>query len=167
MCKMDYVIINQTNAVCNCNKGDIFVEFKSKRTIQLLYADTDMMGVVYHANYLKYFELGRQGLIEDIGYSYVEMEEQGYYAPVYDVQATYKKPVRYGDDATVTTWVAKNDGLRTEYKYVISNQHGDICVEGSTTHIIVSKETFKPAAFKKVFPEWFAKYEEIKLKEDS
>ncbi|WP_308807674.1 acyl-CoA thioesterase [Alkalicoccobacillus plakortidis] len=142
------------------------MEFQSKRSIQLLYADTDMMGVVYHANYLKYFELGRTGLIEDIGYSYVEMENQGYYAPVYDVQATYKKPVRYGDEATVTTWIAKNDGLRTVYGYQVTNQNGDICVEGSTTHIIVSKETFKPAAFKKVFPEWYAKYEAIKVKED-
>ncbi|TSB45157.1 acyl-CoA thioesterase [Alkalicoccobacillus porphyridii] len=142
------------------------MSYQSKRSIQLLYADTDMMGVVYHANYLKYFELGRTGLIEDIGFSYVAMEEQGYYAPVYDVQATYKKPIRYGDLATVVTWIAKNDGLRTVYGYSIVNQHDEVCVEGTTTHIIVNKETFKPAAFKKIFPEWFAKYEEMKVKEE-
>ena len=142
------------------------MEFLSKRSIQLLYADTDAMGVVYHANYLKYFELGRTGLIEDLGFNYAAMEEFGYYAPVYDVQATYKKPIRYGDEATVHTWVAKNDGVRTVYAYNIVNQHGDVCVKGSTTHIIVNKKTFKPTSFKKVFPEWFAKYEEIKLKEE-
>lgn len=142
------------------------MEFQSKRAIQLLYADTDMMGVVYHANYLKYFELGRTGLIEDLGFSYVGMEEQGYYAPVYDVKATYKKPIRYGDEATVITWIAKNDGLRTVYGYQIVNQRQEICVEGSTTHIIVNKQTFKPSSFKKVFPEWFLKYEEIKVKEE-
>ena len=64
--------------------------FISNREIQLLYADTDMMQVVYHANYLKYFELGRMGLIEDVGFSYIEMEKAGYFAPVYDVQATYE-----------------------------------------------------------------------------
>ena len=59
--------------------------FISKKEIQLLYADTDMMGVMYHANYLKWFELGRTQLIEDLGFSYVGMEEKGYFAPVYDV----------------------------------------------------------------------------------
>ena len=49
--------------------------FISSREIQVLYADTDMMGVIYHANYLKYFEVGRVGLMEDAGYSYVEMED--------------------------------------------------------------------------------------------
>lgn len=123
-----------------------------------------MMGVIYHANYLKYFGLGRGGFIEDIGYSYVEMEKDGYYAPVYDVQATYKKPVRYGDSAFVQTWVELNDGIKTVYGYQIVNHRDEICVEGTTTHIIVKKETFKPTAFKKAFPEWFKKYEEIKKK---
>jgi acyl-CoA thioester hydrolase len=136
--------------------------FISTREIQVLYADTDMMGVIYHANYLKYFELGRGGLVEDAGYSYIEMENLGYYAPVYDVQATYKKPIRYGDQAFVKTWVELNDGIKTVYGYQIVNGQEEICVEGTTTHIIVKKETFKPTAFKKAFPEWFQKYEEIK-----
>lgn len=134
----------------------------SKKEIQILYADTDMMGVIYHANYLKYFELGRASLIEEIGYSYVEMENNGYFAPVYDVQATYKKPVRYGERAFVHTWIDGNDGLKAIYGYEIVNGDGDVCVEGKTTHIIVKKDTFKPVAFKKAFPEWFQKYEEIK-----
>ena len=138
--------------------------FISSREIQVLYADTDMMGVIYHANYLKYFELGRAGLMEDVGYSYVEMEGSGYFAPVYDVQATYKKPIRYGDRAFVRTSIEKNDGVKTVYGYSIVNDHDEICVEGTTTHIIVKKENFKPTAFKKVFPEWFATYEEIKKK---
>ncbi|MBU8907434.1 acyl-CoA thioesterase [Desertibacillus haloalkaliphilus] len=138
--------------------------FVSTRDIQVLYADTDMMGVIYHANYLKYFELGRAALMEDLGYSYVGMEQSGYFAPVYDVQAVYKKPLRYGDKAVVKTWVESNDGVKTVYGYAIVNGDGELCVEGSTTHIIVRKDTFKPTAFKKVFPEWFQTYEEIKKK---
>ncbi|MEH7109631.1 MULTISPECIES: acyl-CoA thioesterase [Bacillaceae] len=138
--------------------------FISTREIQLYYADTDMMGVIYHANYLKFFELGRTGLIEDIGYSYVAMEESGYFAPVYDVQVTYKKPLRYGDKAFVKTWVAYNDGIKTIYAYMVVNGADEVCAEGTTTHIIVKKENFKPAAFKKAFPEWYLKYEDIKKK---
>jgi len=140
------------------------LEYVHKLELKIDYADTDMMAVVYHANYLKFFERGRTALIEDIGYSYVAMEEEGYFAPVYDVQATYKKPLRYGDKAYVKTWIDANDGIKTVYGYRIENGAGDLCVEGSTTHIIVSKENFRPKSFKKTFPEWFQKYEELKRK---
>ncbi|WP_374718188.1 acyl-CoA thioesterase [Neobacillus sp.] len=138
--------------------------FVSTREIHLYYADTDMMGVIYHANYLKFFELGRTGLIEDLGYSYVAMEEAGYYAPVYDIQITYKKPLRYGDQAFVKTWVQYNDGIKTIYGYKIINGNEEVCAEGTSTHIIVKKDSFKPTSFKKAFPEWFRKYEEVKMK---
>jgi acyl-CoA thioester hydrolase len=144
--------------------NDLENVFNSTREIQLYYADTDMMGVIYHANYLKFFELGRTGLIEDLGYSYLEMENAGYYAPVYDIQITYKKPLRYGDKAYVKTWVEKNDGIKTVYAYSIVNGEDEVCAEGSSTHIIVKKDNFRPTSFKKAFPEWFLKYEEIKKK---
>lgn len=138
--------------------------FISTKEIQLLYADTDMMGVIYHANYLKWFELGRTQLIEDIGFSYLSMEEEGYYAPVYDAHITYKKAIRYGEKAYVNTWVDVNDGLKTVYGYQIVNGDNEICAEGTTTHIVVKKDNFRPVQFKKAFPEWFIKYEEIKKK---
>lgn len=138
--------------------------FISTREIQLLYADTDMMGVIYHANYLKYFELGRTGFIEDLGYKYLDMENQGYYAPVYDIQITYKKPLRYGDRGFVKTWVELNDGIKTIYGYQIINGEEEVCAEGTSTHIIVKKDSFRPTSFKRAFPEWYLKYEEIKKK---
>jgi acyl-CoA thioester hydrolase len=138
--------------------------FISTREIQLLYADTDMMGVIYHANYLKYFELGRTGFIEDLGYKYLDMENQGYYAPVYDIQITYKKPLRYGDRGFVKTWIELNDGIKTIYGYQIINGAEEICAEGTSTHIIVKKDSFRPTSFKRAFPEWYLKYEEIKKK---
>ncbi len=138
--------------------------FISSKEIQLSYADTDMMGVIYHANYLKWFELGRTQFIEDLGYHYLDMEKAGYYAPVYKAEVTYKKVVRYGERVFVKTWVEENQGLKTIYGYQIVNDQGDICAEGSTTHILVRKDNFKPVQFKKVFPAWFARYEEIKKK---
>ncbi|KUO64147.1 MAG: hypothetical protein APF84_08185 [Gracilibacter sp. BRH_c7a] len=136
----------------------------STKEIQLSYADTDMMGVIYHANYLKWFELGRTQFIEDLGYHYLDMERSGYYAPVYKAEVTYKKAVRYGDTVFVKTWVEENQGLKTIYGYTIVNGEGEVCAEGLTTHIIVKKDNFRPVQFRKVFPEWFHKYEEIKSK---
>jgi len=90
------------------------------------------------------------------------MEESGYYAPVYDVNCTYKKAIRYGERAFVNTWVELNDGLKTVYGYSIVNGNNEVCAEGTTTHIVVKKDNFRPVQFKKAFPEWFQKYEEIK-----
>lgn len=135
--------------------------------IQLLYADTDMMGVMYHGNYIKWLELGRIKLIEDLGFSYVDMEREGFVAPIHNVNITYKVPIMYGDRAFVRTWVTKNTGIRVTYAFEIVNQDGDVCADGDVT-CIVGKRTetgFKPVNFKKAYPEWFAKYEEIKFEE--
>ena len=140
---------------------NMFISFKE---IQVSYADTDMMGVIYHANYLKWFEIGRTQIIEDVGYDYLDMEKAGYCAPVYKVEATYNKAIRYGDKVFVKTWIEANQGLKTTYGYEIVNGEGEICAEGTTTHIIVRKDNFKPVQFKKVFPEWYQKYEEVKKK---
>nr|WP_295973570.1 thioesterase family protein [uncultured Bacillus sp.] len=138
----------------------------AKKEIQISYADTDMMGVIYHGNYVKWLELGRTQLIEDVGYDYLEMEKAGYYAPVYHLDITYKKPIVLGDKVFVYTWIEENQGLRTVYGFQIMNDKRNVNAEGSTTHIVVKKEngTFKPVQFKKAFPEWFQKYEEIKKK---
>jgi len=136
------------------------------KEIQLTYADTDMMGVVYHANYFKWFELGRTQLIEDLGFSYLDMEKQGYLAPVYQVEATYKRPVRYGERVFVKAWVEENRGFKTVYGYEIVDGQDVVYATGQTTHIVVRKDNFKPVQFKKVFPQWFQAYEEIKRKTD-
>jgi acyl-CoA thioester hydrolase len=136
------------------------------KEIQLSYADTDMMGVIYHGNYIKWLELGRTKLIEDLGFDYLDMERKGYYAPVYNLDITYKKSIKLGDQVFVKTWIEENQGLRTVYGFQIVNGKDEICAEGTTTHIVVKKENneFKPVQFKKAFPEWFQKYEEIKKK---
>jgi len=138
--------------------------FISNEEIQTSYADTDMMGVIYHANYLKWLEIGRTQLIKELGYNYLDMENAGYYAPVYKAEITYKKAIRYGEKVFVKTWIEENQGLKTVYGYHVVNGEGVVCAEGTTIHIIVKKDDFKPVLFKKIFPEWFQKYEEVKKK---
>ncbi|MDM5337515.1 thioesterase family protein [Fictibacillus enclensis] len=137
----------------------------STAPIQLTYADTDMMGVIYHGNYVKFLELGRSALIADAGFDYLEMEKQGYYAPVYNLEITYKKPIRFGDQVFVKTWVEENKRSKTVYGFEIVKRNDDgehLCATGTTTHIVVNGTNFRPVPFNKAFPEWFQKYEEIK-----
>src|SRR5690554_1959240 len=120
-----------------------------KTPIQVRYQETDQMGVVYHANYLVWFEIGRTAFIEALGLSYAEMEQEGVVSPVTRVEADYKKPIRYGESVYVETWLDYYDGLRTTYAYHVLNEKGDIAVSGKTDHVIVNLENFRPLSVRR------------------
>lgn len=131
---------------------------KVRAEIDVRYQETDQMGVVYHANYLVWFEIGRTKFIEELGFKYAEMEKHNVVSPVTDVHVSYKKAVRYGEKVYVDTWLEKYDGIRTVYGYQIINEHGDIAVTGTTQHVIVKKDTFRPLSLRKAFPDWHEAY---------
>ncbi|MFB5191355.1 acyl-CoA thioesterase [Alicyclobacillus fastidiosus] len=133
----------------------------SETEIEVRYAETDQMGVVYHANYLIWFEIGRTKLVEDLGLRYVDMEDDGYFCPVLDVHAQYKRPLKYGENALVKTRVIEYNGVKVVYGYEIVDEHGALCVAGTSSHVVVSKETFQPVAMRKVLPNWHTAYERV------
>lgn len=134
----------------------------STKEIEVRYAETDQMGVVYHANYIIWMELGRTQFVKDLGFNYAALEEQGVLSPVLDIQASYKKPLHYGETATVKTWVEAYDGLRTTYGYEIYNQEGILAVSGSSLHTCVKKDSFRPISLRRKFPDWHEAYEKAK-----
>lgn len=136
--------------------------FVSTREIEVRYAETDQMGVVYHANYLIWMELGRTQLIKDLGFNYAELEKDGILSPVLDIQATYKKPLLYGQKAIVKTWIDEYDGLRVNYGYEILNEEGELAVTGLTKHVCVKKDSFRPLSIRKKYPAWHEAYEKAK-----
>ncbi|RWZ60387.1 acyl-CoA thioesterase [Halobacillus fulvus] len=126
--------------------------------IQVRYQETDMMGVVYHANYLVWFELGRTAFIEGLGFKYAEIENRGVVSPVIDATISFKNPVRYGEDARVRTWVEEYDGLRVTYGYEVVHKDNEVAVSGQTKHVIVKKDNFRPVSIRRSFPEWHEAY---------
>jgi acyl-CoA thioester hydrolase len=134
----------------------------SKKEIEVRYAETDQMGVVYHANYLVWMELGRTKLIQDLGYNYAEMEKDGIISPVIDIAASYKKPLRYGESATIHTWIEEYDGFRVTYGYEIYNNRSELAVTGQSKHVCVKKESFRPISIKRSYPDWHGAYEKAK-----
>lgn len=137
------------------------------KEVEVRYAETDQMGVVYHANYLVWMELGRTSFIQELGFNYAEMEKDGIISPVLDIQASYKKPLRYGETATVKTWVEEYDGFRTKYGYEILNEQGEIAVLGLSSHVCVKKENFRPISVKRLYPDWHEAYEKVKKPKES
>lgn len=139
--------------------------FISKRDVKVRYAETDKMGVVYHANYLIYMELGRTKLINDLGFDYAAIEADGILSPVLNVNANYKKPLTYGDIATIHTWVEDYNGLKITYGYKIYN--GDqLAVSGFTEHVCVKKDSFRPISIRRMFPDWHETYERVKKQKE-
>ncbi|WP_156289155.1 acyl-CoA thioesterase [Oceanobacillus salinisoli] len=131
---------------------------KVNTPIEVRYQETDQMGVVYHANYLVWFEIGRTKYIENLGLSYAKMEQENVVSPVINANISFKKPVRYGEAAFVETWLEEYDGLRTVYGYHIVKGNGEIAVSGSTEHVIVRKDSFRPLSLRSSFPDWHKKY---------
>lgn len=139
--------------------------FFIKKELELTYADTDMMGVVYHANYLRYFEIGRNNFTNSIGLRYLDLEAAGHVMPILDVQVSYKQALRFGDKAFVKAWLEENGTVITVYCYEVVNEDESIVyATGKTSHALVTKEGFKPVVFKTTAPDWYAKYDEVAVK---
>ncbi|GGH14674.1 acyl-CoA thioesterase [Paenibacillus segetis] len=133
--------------------------FVSELTILPKYSEFDMMGIIYHAHYLGWFEMGRTKLCQDLGFNYFDMEQSGYISPVHEMKVEYKRGITYGDQVLLRTWIKENGGVKTVYGYQVLDGEGVLRVEGSSSHYVVRREDFKPVQFKKVFPEWYAAFE--------
>jgi len=117
--------------------------FKAK--VRVLYGDTDAGGVVYNANFLRYFEIGRTELMREHVCSYSEIEKLGFVLPVIECWARYKAPAFYDDLLTVETTVAEVSDLKCKFAYrVVREGKGTdrpkLLVKGYTVHAAVTKK---------------------------
>lgn len=96
----------------------------SVSTVRVRYAETDQMGVVYHANYLVWFEVARTDLLRTHGWTYREMEASGLSLPVIEVGATYRRPARYDDELDVRAEARLVSAVRVEFAYTVT-RHAD------------------------------------------
>jgi acyl-CoA thioester hydrolase len=105
------------------------------------YAETDNMGIVYYANYLVWFEVGRTEYLLAQGMDYRDVEKEGLFMAVVESHATYKAPARYGDVVSIETTPTevKNSSLRFDYRVVRGSDKKLLC-EGYTTHVLIDKE---------------------------
>ncbi len=102
-------------------------------TFRVRYAETDNMGVAYHANYLIWFEVGRTDLIRQLGFPYKDMERRGVYLPVIDVHCRYLKPVHYDDVLELHTSLEERTGLRLPISYRLYRER-ILMATGQTIH---------------------------------
>jgi len=103
--------------------------------VRVRYAETDKMGVVYYANYLVWFEVGRTDLLRQTGMTYRDMESEGLALPVIEARCTYRIPARYDDDLEIRTEATMLSPVRVRFDYEVTRA-GDqaVLADGHTVH---------------------------------
>ena len=117
----------------------------SEARVRVRYAETDQMGVVYHANYLVWFEVGRVEFMRALGLNYkaMEIEEQCGIAVV-EATARYRAPAKYDDELIVKTRLMAVRGPVIKFSYeVVRAVDGVLLCEGHTVHVVVGKDMTK------------------------
>jgi acyl-CoA thioester hydrolase len=114
---------------------------RSLSRVRVRYAETDQMGVVYHANYFVWFEVGRTDLLRSTGWTYREMEADGLSLPVIEAHCEFKQPARYDDELEVKTIGELMSPVRVAFNYEIVRQaDGGLLATGRTVHATLDRE---------------------------
>lgn len=118
--------------------------YKNQTQIRVRYGETDQMGVVYHANYASYFEVGRTEWLREYGITYKSMEETGVMLPVISLEIKYKNSAKYDDLLTIKTSINKLPSARIEFDYELVNESGDLLATGSTDLVFIDMKRNRP-----------------------
>jgi acyl-CoA thioester hydrolase len=109
--------------------------------LRVRYAETDQMGVVYHANHFIWFEIGRVELLRQLGFSYRDMEaNDGCFIAVVDARCRYTAPARYDDEIIVRTHLKNVRESLVHFGYEVLRSDGLLLAEGETTHVVTNAE---------------------------
>ncbi|WP_026894588.1 acyl-CoA thioesterase [Clostridiisalibacter paucivorans] len=123
----------------------------NETVIRARYSETDQMGVIYHANYFNWFEIGRTSFFRQLGMDYKVLEDNNILLPVIDVGCKYILSAKYDDEIIIRTAIKKLKGVRIGFNYQIKRKRDDkLLAEGWTNHAFVNKD-LKPINFKKKF----------------
>ena len=130
---------------------------QAQAEVVVRYAETDMMGVVYHGSYLPWFEVGRTHLRRQHGVVYRQLETEGFFLPVLEVNVRYLRPARYDDTITIVTTLREKPVLRIRPDYEV--RRGDeLLATGQTTHAFIDRNgrpVRPPAVFAQKMDELF------------
>ncbi len=105
------------------------------------YYETDMMGVVHHANYVHWMEEARIDFMDQLGFPYAAMEEKGVISPVKAVSCEYRRPCTFGDEIRVIVSVSDFNGVVLGIKYQMENtSDGETVCEARSEHVFLNRE---------------------------
>lgn len=125
--------------------------------VRVRYQETDAMGIVYHADYLTWFEIARVDMLDKLNVPYRELEAQGYLLPVLEASLKYKKPAKFDDRLTVSASIRELPSVRITVYYEV-RRGNERLASGSTMHAFIGKDGYPvkpPDAFMEKVSEHF------------
>jgi acyl-CoA thioester hydrolase len=109
--------------------------------VRVRYAETDKMGIVYYGHYFVWFEVGRTDLLRESGWSYREMEIEGFALPVIEAHCAYREPALYDDELEVRTTGALLSPVRVQFSYqVVRTADAATLATGTTVHATLDRD---------------------------
>lgn len=115
-------------------------KIKNVTYYRVIYGDCDSMAIVYYSNYLKLFEIGRTELLRELGITYREVEESGFFLPVTEAHLKYIKPALYDDLLKIETMIGFVKRASSRFDYIIYRGE-DVIVQGYTIHACLNRES--------------------------
>lgn len=112
---------------------------RSKARLRVRYAETDQMGIVYHSNYLIWFEVGRSELFRELDLPYTKLEEQGLGLAVVEANCRYRKAAHYDDELIIITEIEQITFRKVTFSYQVCRGE-TLLAEGKTVHLFINQE---------------------------
>jgi acyl-CoA thioester hydrolase len=135
-------------------RGPVLSPVLGESEVEVRYAETDQMGVVHHANYIVWFEMARTRLCSLSGFHYAEVERTGHLLMVVGVEASYRKPARYGDTVRVACRVDHLGSRGMRFAYEV-RKADELLATGKTEHVWVEAATGRPCRMPELVREPF------------
>jgi len=132
--------------------------YTSETKLEVRYYETDLMGIVHHSNYIRYFEYGRHIALVNLNLPIQEIERRGIMMPVVNVSCNYKHPARHGDWLRIVSTIKEPPKVKIIVDTVIYNEAGEVVCTGSVTLGFINSETRRPVRVPDFVAEVFAPY---------
>jgi acyl-CoA thioester hydrolase len=133
----------------------------SEIEIDIRFSETDAMGVVWHGNYLKFFEDGREAFGKSFGLEYLTIFDRGYFTPIIRSEIDHKAPVYYGQVIKVITKYIPSKSAKIQFEYEVLNiSTGALCAVGKTVQVFLDKES---RTLELITPDFYREWKERNL----
>ena len=126
--------------------------------LDVRYYETDLMGIVHHSNYVRYFECGRIAMLEEMGIPIHKIEESGIMLPVISVECRYRIPTKMGDRLKIISKVERMPMAKMIIKNEIYNQKNEMVCDGTVAIGFIHSDTRRPTRAPKIFTDIAEKY---------
>ncbi|CAM1348402.1 acyl-CoA thioesterase [Tenacibaculum insulae] len=127
---------------------------KIAQDIRIRFNETDALGIVWHGNYLRYFEDGREAFGRKHGLSYLDVKAKGYVTPIIKSSCEHKLPLQYGETATVEATFINTAAAKIIFSYKITNANKQIVCTGETIQVFLDNNNDLSLTLPPFFKKW-------------